>query len=116
MRETAAQALGATLQLTSLPTLQRVLQLLASMHQHHEWSVRHGAFTGIKYLLASQPEAAEVLLPAALPVLLAGLTDKDDSVQAAAAEALVPIAPLLLSLGDGQVGNLVQSDEVGHPA
>lgn len=104
VRETAAQALGAALQPTSLPTLQRVLELLSSMHRHHEWSVRHGAFTGIKYLLASRPEASGVLLPAALPVLLAGLTDTDDSVQAAAAEALMPMAPLLLTLGDEQVG------------
>jgi hypothetical protein len=46
VRETAAQALGAALQPTSLLTLQRVLELLSSMHKHHEWSVRHGAFTG----------------------------------------------------------------------
>jgi hypothetical protein len=46
VRETAAQALGAALQPTSLLTLRRVLELLASMHKHHEWSVRHGAFTG----------------------------------------------------------------------
>jgi hypothetical protein len=58
---------------------------------------------GIKYLLASRPEAAEQLLPAALPVLMAGLVDKDDSVQAAAAEALVPMAPLLLAMQDEQV-------------
>jgi hypothetical protein len=58
---------------------------------------------GIKYLLASRPEAAEQLLPAALPVLMAGLGDKDDSVQAAAAEALVPMAPLLLAMQDEQV-------------
>lgn len=58
---------------------------------------------GIKYLLASRPEAAEQLLPAALPVLMAGLGDKDDSVQAAAAEALVPMAPLLLAMQDDQV-------------
>eukprot|EP00878_Enallax_costatus_P025679 GHUV01027498.1.p1 GENE.GHUV01027498.1~~GHUV01027498.1.p1 ORF type:complete len:859 (+),score=296.21 GHUV01027498.1:363-2939(+) len=97
VRETAAQALGAALQPTSLSTLQRVLELLSSMHKHQEWSVRHGAFTGIKYLLASRPEVSGVLLPAALPVLLSGLTDKDDSVQAAAAEALAPMAPLLLA-------------------
>jgi hypothetical protein len=47
VRETAAQALGAALQPTSLLTLQRVLELLSSMHRHHEWSVRHGAFTGM---------------------------------------------------------------------
>jgi hypothetical protein len=34
---------------------------------------------------------------------MAGLGDKDDSVQAAAAEALVPMAPLLLAMQDEQV-------------
>jgi hypothetical protein len=38
------------------------------------------------------------LLQMALPVLMAGLQDRDDSVQAAAAEALVPLAPLLLQM------------------
>jgi hypothetical protein len=38
------------------------------------------------------------LLQMALPVLMAGLQDRDDSVQAAAAEALVPLAPMLLQM------------------
>lgn len=54
VRETAAQALAAALQATSLYSLQRVLGLLACMYNHHEWHVRHGAYTGIKYLLASR--------------------------------------------------------------
>jgi HEAT-like repeat len=97
VRETAAQALAAALTPVSIPTLTRVMALLAGMHTHSEWSVRHGAMTGIKYLLATRPDAASLLLPAALPVLLAGLGDRDDSVQAAAAEALIPVAPLLLA-------------------
>lgn len=47
------------------------------------------------------------LLQLALPVLMAGLQDKDDSVQAAAAEALVPLAPLLLQM---------HAEDVGGPA
>lgn len=54
VRETAAQALAAALQATSLLSLQRVMELLASMYNHSEWHVRHGAYTGIKYLLASR--------------------------------------------------------------
>jgi hypothetical protein len=54
VRETAAQALAAALHATSLCSVQRVLELLASMYAHHEWHVRHGAYTGIKYLLASR--------------------------------------------------------------
>lgn len=98
VRETAAQALAAALQATSLYSLQRVLELLSCMYNHHEWHVRHGAYTGIKYLLASRPDVVGDLLQLALPVLMAGLQDKDDSVQAAAAEALVPLAPMLLQL------------------
>lgn len=105
MRETAAQALGAALQPASAHSLQVVLALLASMHKDAEWSVRHGAFTGIKYLLASRPEVAGELLPSALPVLLDGLGDRDDSVQAAAAEALAPMAPLLLEMPDDGVSS-----------
>lgn len=45
-----------------------------------------------------RPEAVGDLLQLALPVLMAGLQDKDDSVQAAAAEALVPLAPMLLQM------------------
>jgi len=45
-----------------------------------------------------RPEAVGDLLQFALPVLLTGLQDRDDSVQAAAAEALVPLAPMLLQM------------------
>lgn len=47
------------------------------------------------------------LLQLALPVLMAGLQDKDDSVQAAAAEALVPLAPMLLQM---------QAEDVSAPS
>jgi HEAT repeat protein len=99
VRETCAQALGAALQPLDIPSLRKVLQLLSSCYQwgatQRQWHVRHGGFTGIKYLLASRPDAAQQLLPEAMPLLLQGLQDGEDSVQAAAADALVPMAGLL---------------------
>jgi hypothetical protein len=37
---------------------------------------------------------------------MAGLQDKDDSVQAAAAEALVPLAPMLLQIPGDEVSTV----------
>jgi hypothetical protein len=59
-----------------------------------------------------RPEAVGDLLQLTLPVLMAGLQDKDDSVQAAAAEALVPLAPMLLQMP----GDEVSTDCLGTPA
>lgn len=56
-----------------------------------------------------RPESVSELLQLALPVLLAGLQDRDDSVQAAAAEALVPLAPMLLQMQADDVSD--SSDE-----
>lgn len=99
VRETCAQALGAALQPLDVPSLQKVLQLLSSGYRwgasQRQWHVRHGSFTGVKYLLASRPDAAQQLLPEAMPLLLKGLQDGEDSVQAAAADALLPMAGLL---------------------
>lgn len=60
-----------------------------------------------------RPDAVGDLLQLALPVLMAGLQDKDDSVQAAAAEALVPLAPLLLQM---QAEDVSSPAHVGAPA
>ena len=110
VRETSAQALGSALQPLDIPSLKKVLQLLLDMYQWgvttRQWHVRHGGFTGLKYLLASRPEAAEELMPLALPALLEGLKDSEDSVQAAAADALVPMASLLLQMDEQVVVQL----------
>lgn len=73
--------------------------MLRSLQVYSEWEVRHGGYLGLKYLLAARPDAAPALLPAALHCLQAGLRDADDEVRAAAADALVPVAPALLAMG-----------------
>lgn len=99
MRETVAQALAAAVQPLSLPSVQRVMAILHEMQAQREWGVRHSGFIGVKYCLAARAEAAQQLLPSVLPVLLQGLQDADDDVRAAAAEALVPMVPALLTMG-----------------
>jgi hypothetical protein len=62
---------------------------------------RATAKSGVKYLLAARPDAVGSLLPLALPVLSEGLADREDAVQAAAADALAPVAAQLLDLDRG---------------
>jgi hypothetical protein len=75
-------------------------------HAHHQPLLDRPACplqSGVKYLLASRPDATPALLPLALPVLSAALADREDAVQAAAADGLVPVAPVLLAQ-DPEVG------------
>lgn len=60
--------------------------------------------SGVKYLLAARADAAPQLLPRAAPALAAALGDPEDAVQAAAADALAPVAGLLLALDRGVGG------------
>lgn len=62
---------------------------------------------GIKYLLAARGASAPGLLPTALPALAAALGDREDAVQAAAADALAPAAGQLAA-ADPQVGGLLR--------
>ena len=54
--------------------------------------------SGAKYALAARPDLAPSLLPRALPALSAAIADREDAVQAAAADALAPAAPRLRAL------------------
>ncbi|RRT74285.1 hypothetical protein B296_00021134 [Ensete ventricosum] len=67
-----------------------------------EWEVRHGSLLGIKYL-----EMIVDLLDYVLPACKAGLEDPDDDVRAVAAEALIPTAAAITSLGDQMLHSIV---------
>jgi hypothetical protein len=69
--------------------------------------------SGIKYLLAVRPEAAPQLLLLARPALADALSDREDAVQAAAADALVPVAGQLLAL-DRRVGRAAHAMMAMH--
>ncbi|MEW5306068.1 MAG: hypothetical protein WDW36_008565 [Sanguina aurantia] len=99
VRETAAQALGVCLSRVDLSTVQAVAHLLRQLQAQQEWHMRHGGYTGLKYLVAARQDLAAELLPACLPSLLTGLQDSDDDVRAASADALVPLAGALTRSG-----------------
>lgn len=73
MRETAAQALGAALQQLAVDVLAAALAMLRQLTGQADWEVRHGGLLGLKYLLAARQDAAEQLLPLALPGAVVGL-------------------------------------------
>jgi TATA-binding protein-associated factor len=81
------------------PSLQAVLRKLQELKAHALWEVRQSGLMGVKCMLAARSDASEQLLPLALPAITRGLQDGDDDVRAAAAEALVPVAGALFSMG-----------------
>ncbi|KAK9823112.1 hypothetical protein WJX72_000353 [[Myrmecia] bisecta] len=95
VRETAAQALGATLRPLPASALTRLIPNLQQLVGSKHWEVRHGGLLGLKYLLAARPDLGHVLLPLGLPAAMVGFQDRDDDVRAVSAEALVPVAAAL---------------------
>ncbi|KAG1666532.1 hypothetical protein FOA52_014429 [Chlamydomonas sp. UWO 241] len=106
VRETAAQALGMALGSLEQSEVQGVLGMLGQLMGQPIWDVRCGGYLGLKYALAGRLDLGRQLLTDSLPALLAGLSDEDDDVRAASADALVPLAPTLFSLGRGAVGQV----------
>ncbi|KAI3435532.1 hypothetical protein D9Q98_001597 [Chlorella vulgaris] len=97
VRETAAQAMGAVARPLPQHALPSLLGALRQLSEHSgEWEVRHGGLLGLKYVMAARSDALDpALLQAVLPAAVIGLQDRDDDVQAVAAEALLPAAGLL---------------------
>lgn len=95
VRETTAQALGATARALDPTVVASLVEALCTLAQCSEWEARHGGLQGLKYVLAAQDEISAQLFSAALPASVTGLRDRDDDVRAVAAEALLPVAHLL---------------------
>jgi TATA-binding protein-associated factor len=72
-RETAAQALAATLLVVPVARLLPAMARLGDLVGCGDWEGRHAGLLGIKYVLAARPDAAPLLLPSALSAGLAGL-------------------------------------------
>ena len=71
VRETAAQALGASATAMSAAGLHLLAHLLRQLCESSEWTVRQSGLLGLKYLLASTPAAS--VLAAVTPVLTQSL-------------------------------------------
>ncbi|XP_037492536.1 TATA-binding protein-associated factor BTAF1 [Jatropha curcas] len=98
VRETCAQALGATFKYMHRTLVFETLNILLQMQRRPEWEIRHGSLLGIKYLVAVRQEMLPDLLDYVLPACKAGLEDPDDDVRAVAADALIPTAASIVSL------------------
>ncbi|OMO61314.1 SNF2-related protein [Corchorus olitorius] len=96
VRETCAQALGATLKYMHPSLVHETLKILLQMQRRPEWEIRHGSLLGIKYLVAVRQEMLHDLLGQVLPACKAGLEDPDDDVRAVAADALIPAAAAIV--------------------
>ncbi|KAK9809358.1 hypothetical protein WJX73_008453 [Symbiochloris irregularis] len=103
VRETVGQALGLAARALPAPQMQATAAILCQLAGASEWDVRQGGLLGLKFLLAAtQADQAAALLLAALPAALHALQGKDDEVRAVAAEALLPVAGLLVQ---GEAGS-----------
>ncbi|XP_022718724.1 TATA-binding protein-associated factor BTAF1-like isoform X2 [Durio zibethinus] len=98
VRETCAQALGATFKYMHPSLVHETLNVLLQMQCRPEWEIRHGSLLGIKYLVAVRQEMLQDLLGHVLPACKAGLEDPDDDVRAVAADALIPAAAAIVAL------------------
>lgn len=58
---------------------------------------------GVKYLVALRADIIPHILPSLLPVIMRGLSDEDDDVRAAAAEALLPISDVVIAQAPDQL-------------
>jgi TATA-binding protein-associated factor len=110
VRETAAQALGLVARPLPAGSTRNAIAALSRLASCDEWEVRHGGLLGLKYVMAAKETLEPELLGAVLPAAVIGLQDKDDDVQAVAADALFPAAHLLAaddSPASRQVKNLL---------
>ncbi|XP_015108385.1 TATA-binding protein-associated factor 172 [Diachasma alloeum] len=98
VRETCAQALGSLVRLmppTEDKGIMGILKFMLTLLKNDEWEARHGSLLALKYLLAVRDDLLDQLLPQAFPAVMRGLADPVDDVGAAAASALIPVAPSL---------------------
>ncbi|XP_064635758.1 TATA-binding protein-associated factor 172-like [Lineus longissimus] len=107
VRETCAQALGATVKCLSCDGVAGILNVLLQLLKQRQWEVRHGGLLGIKYLLAVRQEMTSDLLPKVLNYIFQGLQDHDDDVRAVAATSLLPVATQLATLLPQQIPLMV---------
>eukprot|EP00177_Eucheuma_denticulatum_P003912 GFKZ01007074.1.p1 GENE.GFKZ01007074.1~~GFKZ01007074.1.p1 ORF type:complete len:1849 (+),score=239.07 GFKZ01007074.1:129-5675(+) len=110
VREAAAMTLGASARAMAPEATRSLVSkifLLLQTDGSRQWEVRHAALLGARYVLAAKDEMAEELLGCSFQGIANGLRDQDDDVRAVAAEALLPVAPKLISFMPGHVSGLV---------
>lgn len=94
VRETAAQALGIVSASMSAALFSKTINSLSQIGYAENWEARHGALSGLKYLLAARCDQWEGIPEEAFAVVVAmalrGLEDQMEDVRSVAAECLIP--------------------------
>ncbi len=76
----------------------RLLSILSDFLDQPQWECRHAALLGLKYILpTTSPDKCSRILTAMRPQLLAALADQSDEISAAAMQAILPVASLVIS-------------------
>lgn len=90
VRETAAQVLGILAAGMSDDMFQKTLYALADIAQADHWESRHGALSGLKYVLTARSNIDTATLSKILSVVRRGLEDPIEDVRSVSAECLMP--------------------------
>eukprot|EP00889_Picochlorum_renovo_P000495 jgi/Picre1/27525/NNA_000492.t1 len=90
VRETAAQVLGILAAGMSDGMFQKTLCALADIAQADHWESRHGALSGLKYVLTARSNIDTATLAKTLSVIRRGLEDQIEDVRSVSAECLMP--------------------------
>ena len=89
VRETCAQALGLLSLHHNTQQLGQIVSILIQLISQDKWEIQHGGLLGLKYILATRSNLAELLLSKSLPYVLSHLlNDSADDVRASAAATL----------------------------
>ena len=105
VRETAAQALGIVSASMSTALLSNTINSLKKIGYADNWEARHGALSGLKYVLAARCDQSggipEQAFAVVVSMALRGLEDQMEDVRSVAAECLIPCVDMFCAYGSG---------------
>ena len=110
VRETCAQALGMLSLHHSTQQLDQIVTVLIQLISQDKWEIQHGGLLGLKYILATRPSLAKLLLSRSLPHVLSHLlNDSADDVRASAAAALKLGVDYILTLDGSDLSPVLRA-------
>ncbi|KAI6652317.1 TATA-binding protein-associated factor [Oopsacas minuta] len=110
VRETCAQALGLLSLHHSNEQLSQIVSILIQLISQDKWEIQHGGLLGLKYILATRPDLASLLLSKSLPHVLSHLlNDSADDVRASAAAALKLGVEYILTLEGAELSPVLKA-------
>ncbi len=116
VRETAAQALGIVSASMSAALFSKTIKSLSKIGLADNWEARHGALSGLKYLLAARCDQwegfPEETFATVVSMALRGLEDQMEDVRSVAAECLIPCVDRFCVYGSRGADAASQAEKV----